>query len=106
MASEREYLPTDFFASDMIASALSAPNLPRDEEDNSLVREIRRQEAMSWADGYFDRRAIEVAPKVSVKRFKYSGKSLTIRDFATFLAPERFFTNKNLLLDSDFSSEM
>ncbi len=65
-----------------------------------------RQAAIAFADGYFARRAIEVVPNVSVKIFKYSGKSLESKAFAVFFAPERLFTKENLLRDSDFSSEM
>ena len=104
--SAEEYLPTEVLASSMMDLALSSPNLPLEEFSRSLARAEGRHDAMAFADGYFIKTAMEDAPKVSVKIFEYSGKSLAIKAFATFFAPERFFTSKNLLLDSDFSSEM
>ena len=96
----------EFLAIRIISSAFSKPNLPREAVQRSLERVDGRQAAIAFADGYFVRRVIEVVPNVSVKIFKYSGKSLEIKDFAVFFAPERLFTRENLLRDSDFSSEM
>ena len=90
----------------MISLVFSDPNLPLEEDSIILVREEGRHEAICSAEGYLESMAIEVAPKVSVKIFKYSGKSFEIKALAMFLAAERFLTNKNLLRDSDFSSEM